>query len=147
MKRLLVTVALSLAPALALAGGHDGGQGVHGSGDAGGAGHADVHLALPANHTRAVVQPGVEVVVGLDDEVFYTNDHYWLRRGGGWYHATHHGDAFVYTDSGDVPSVLVGIPVGQYRHYRHGGAHTGDGHDGHGQHGAGGHGGSHGNGC
>lgn len=125
MRKLLVTAVLSLAPALALGGGH-----------------ADVHVSLSANPTMAVVQPGVQVVVDQDDEIFYTDQEYWLRRGGGWYHARHHGDAFVYAEVGQVPSMLVGLPVRHYRHYHGGGMHDGyDGYDdGYGDHGGGGHG-------
>ncbi len=132
MKRLLITVALTVAPAFAL-----------------GASHADIHIALPASPAMAVVEPGVQVVVGQDDEVFYTNHHYWLRRDGGWYHARHHGDAFVYVESHHVPSGLVSLPLGQYHHYHPGAAYAGDdgyddgyGHNGSG--GCGGHGGGHG---
>lgn len=139
MKKLFLIATLSLAPALALA-----------------SGHADVHFALPENPTMAVVQPGVQVLVGLDDEVFYSNHHYWLRREGAWYRARHHGDAFVYVEGDQVPSVLLGFAPGQYLHYHpdHGGHHDGDGtddrydgvyDDGYGHHGSGGHGGH--NGC
>ena len=40
-----------------------------------------------------------KVVVGQEDEIFYTNHHYWLHRDGGWYHARHHSDPFGYVES------------------------------------------------
>ncbi len=133
MKALFVIAALSLAPAVSLA-----------------SGHSDLHVSLPANPGMATVQPGVQVVTGVDDELFYTDHHYWLRRDGAWYRARHHGDAFVYVEADSVPSVLVGFSPGQFLHHHsgHGGHHGGyDGYDdGYGHHGAGGHG-SHGNGC
>jgi hypothetical protein len=123
MKILLITVGLALAPAFAL-----------------GSGHAEIHVALPQSPEMAVVQPGVQVVVGQDDEVFYTNHHYWLRRDGGWYHAGHHSDPFVYVESHHVPSALVSLPLGHYRHYHAHHAYAGDDgyNDGYGQHGCGG---------
>ncbi len=132
MNRVLITVALTLAPAFAL-----------------GSGHADIHIALPASPTMAVVRPGVQVVVGQDDEVFHTDHHYWLRRDGDWYHARHHGDAFVYVESHHVPSELLNLPPGQYRHYHPGAGYAGDGgdDDDYGHHdygGCAGHGGGHG---
>jgi hypothetical protein len=110
MKRLLITVGLVLAPAFALGGGH-----------------ADVYLSLPERPEMAVVQPGVQVVVGQDDEVFYMNHHYWLRRDGAWYHARHHSDPFVYAEHHLVPAVLVSLSLGQYSHYHSHAAYDGDG--------------------
>lgn len=124
MKRLLMTAALALAPVLAL-----------------GAGHADVHVSLPQNPEMAAVEPGVQVVVGQDDEVFYMNHHYWLRRDGGWYHAMHHSNPFVFVENDQVPSVLVDLPLGHYRHYHHHAAHGDAYYDGYGHHGYGGCGG------
>ena len=124
MKRLLITIGLTLAPAFALANGH-----------------ADVHLSLPDQPEMAVVQPGVQVVVGQDDEVFYTNHHYWLRRDGAWYHARHHSDPFVYAEHHHVPAVLVDLPLRQYGHHDSHAGYGGDAYDGYGHHGSGGCGG------
>ena len=126
MKRLLMTVGLALAPAFAL-----------------GSGHEEVHIALPQNPEMAVVQPGVQVVVGQEDEIFYTNHHYWIHRDAGWYHARHHSDPFVYVESRHVPSALVDLPLGHYRHYHSHAADVGDDmyYDGYGHHGSGGCGG------
>jgi len=126
MKRLLITITLALAPAFAF-----------------GSGHADVYLSLPERPETAVVQPGVQVVVGQDDEVFYTNHHYWLRRDGAWYHARHHSDPFVYAEHHNVPTALVNLPLGHYRHYHPHAAYAGADvyHDGYGHHGSGGCGG------
>jgi hypothetical protein len=125
MKRLLITFSLVLAPALAFASDHE-----------------EVHIALQSPE-MAVVQPGVQVVVGQEDEVFYTNHHYWLHRDAGWYHARHHSDPFVFVESHHVPSALVTFPLGHYRHYHAHHAYAGDDgyNDGYGQHGSGGCGG------
>ncbi len=114
MRRLAVTAALILAPALALAGDH-----------------AEIHIAFPTPPTLAEIQPGVQVVVDHDQEVFYAGHHYWHRRDGDWYRASHHGDAFTYVESRSVPSALAQLTPGQYRHFHpaHGHGHAyGDGH-------------------
>ena len=79
MKSYFVAAALWLVPVLALPGDR-----------------AEIRIALPGPPTLAVIQPGVEVVVGLDDEVFHMKHQYWLRRDGDWYRARHHTDAFMY---------------------------------------------------
>lgn len=108
-----------------------------------GGGGAEIQLAFPAPPTLAVIQPGVQVAVDLDDEVFYTNRHYWLRRDGDWYRARHYADPFMPMEGHHVPSALMDIAPGYYRHYHptgHPGAH-GHGHRGGGRggwHGCGG---------
>lgn len=101
MKRYFVTAALWLVPVLALPGDR-----------------ADIRVAFSGPPTLAVIQPGVQVVVGIDDEVFYTKHQYWLRRDGDWYRARHHADAFMYMDSHNVPAALIQLTPGHYRHYR-----------------------------
>ncbi len=129
MRRLVITAALMFAPALALA-----------------SDHAEIHIAFPTPPTLTVIQPGVQVVVDHDEEIFYTNHHYWARRDGDWYRASHHGDAFTYVESRHVPSALTQLEPGHYRHY-HGGAAHGHGDDGYGYGGNGcGHGSGHGHG-
>ncbi len=92
--------------------------------------HAEIHLAFPTPPTLAVIQPGVQVVVDHDEEVFYANQQYWVRLDGDWYHAGHHGDAFTYVERHHVPSALMHLAPGHYRHYHPGAshAHGGDSH-------------------
>lgn len=122
MKRLFITAALCLAPALALAGDH-----------------ASFHVTFQGQPSLAVIQPGVQVVVDHDEEVFYTGSQYWVHRGGAWYRARHHSQAFAYVEAGHVPAALLSLELGRYRNYRPGGGHGG----GHGGGPAGGHGGGH----
>jgi hypothetical protein len=99
---------------------------------------AQIRIALPGPPTLAVIQPGVEVVVGLDDEVFHMKHQYWLRRDGDWYRARNHTDAFMYMENHHVPAALLHLAPGHYRHYHptngydhgHGswGGHNGRGH-------------------
>jgi hypothetical protein len=108
MKRLLIALALSIAPGL--------GRGED---------HGEIRVGLPASPEMAIVAPGVQVVVGQDEEIFYTNHRWWMRHDGRWYHASHHHDAFVPIDVQRVPSVLMRIATGRYRHHH---AEPGDGH-------------------
>lgn len=90
------------------------------------AAHADalfetrITVALPPVLPRlVVVQPGVQVVEDLDEEVFYVDGWYWVRRGNFWYRARDHRRTWVYADPRFVPPGLRGIPPGHYRRYRH----------------------------
>jgi hypothetical protein len=73
--------------------------------------HTAFHLAFPAPPTLAVVQTGIQVVVDGNEEVFYTDNHYWVHRGDGWYHASHHDDALTYVDVQYVPPRWWGSPL------------------------------------
>ena len=133
MKTLPVIAVLFVAPVLALAGGH-----------------AAFHVTLPERPTLAEVQPGVQVVLGVDEEVFFAGQQYWVRRDDGWYRAKHHTEAFTHVESDHVPSALVDLEPGQYRHHRPAAGHDeedgyDDGHD-HGSEYQGGHGGCGGHG-
>jgi hypothetical protein len=66
-----------------------------------------------------VVQPGVQVVTELDEEVYFVNGWYWVRRGPNWYRTHDHRGHWVWVEQGRVPVALVRIPPGQYRHIRH----------------------------
>ncbi len=112
MKSLVITAGLLLAPAIAAA-----------------SDHASLHVAFAAPPTLAAIQPGVQVVVDNDEEIFYAGQYYWIQRDGGWYHAHHHADAFTYVDNQYVPTTVVNLGQGHYRHY-HPGAHHGQGHHG-----------------
>ena len=79
---------------------------------------ATVTLALPpVLPPMVVVQPGVQVVQDLDEEVFFVNGWYWVRRGGYWYRARDHRRAWLYANPRFVPPALVQMPPGQYRRY------------------------------
>jgi hypothetical protein len=77
-----------------------------------------LELALPAVPPLVVIQPGVQVVADLDDEVFFVERSYWLRRDGRWYRSRAPRAAFVSVDTRRVPRALVTLAPGQYRHYR-----------------------------
>lgn len=67
-----------------------------------------------------VVQPGVQVVEDYDDEVYFVDNVYWVRRGPRWYRSRDYRGGWVVVERG-VPTTLVKLPPGQYRHYKRGG--------------------------
>ena len=79
---------------------------------------ATVTLALPTVLPPMVaVQPGVQVVQDLDEEIFFVNGWYWVRRGDHWYRARDHRRTWLYAHPRFVPPALVQLQPGQYRRY------------------------------
>ena len=85
--------------------------------------HAQVSLhidiGLPLAPPLVEVQPGIRVVEGFDDEVFFYNGWYWCRRPGGWYRARSPRASFAFIESRRVPRSLVLVPEGRYRNWHH----------------------------
>jgi hypothetical protein len=75
-----------------------------------------------------VVSPGLRVVPDYDDEVFFVDGWYWCRRDDHWFRARSHGGEWVAIAPGKVPSRLVKVPHGKYKHYRAERGHGGDVH-------------------
>ncbi|MGV3624766.1 MAG: hypothetical protein ACO1OB_28360 [Archangium sp.] len=69
-----------------------------------------------------VVQPGVQVVEDSDDEIYFVDNVYWVRRGPRWYRSSSYRGGWVVVDGPRVPAAIVRLPPGQYRHYKRGGA-------------------------
>jgi hypothetical protein len=65
-----------------------------------------------------VVQPGVRVVSELDEEVYFVDGWYWVRRGPHWYRTHDHRGLWVWVAPVRVPAMLVRIPPGRYRRLR-----------------------------
>jgi hypothetical protein len=78
-----------------------------------------IRVTLPAAPPLVVVQPGVQVVEDQDEEVFFANGWYWVRRDEVWYRAPGPHAAFVYVEPRRVPVALVRIEPGHYRHFHH----------------------------
>ena len=79
---------------------------------------ASITIALPAVLPPLVaVEPGVQVVEGVDDEIFFVDGYWWARRGSWWYRARDHRHAWVYVEPRFVPRGLARIPPGQYRRF------------------------------
>lgn len=106
MKRLLLTLALGLSVLPARA-------------------HAQmemsIQLGMPVSPPLVVVQPGIQVVENLDEEVFFVNGWYWCRRGPYWYRARGPYASFGYVEPRFVPYRLAYLPPpGHYRHWNRG---------------------------
>ena len=82
-----------------------------------------IDLGLPIAPPLVVVQPGIQVVEGFQEEVFFHSGWYWCRRENGWYRARKPQARFERIEARRVPAVLVRVPVGQYRNWRHDGKH------------------------
>ena len=77
----------------------------------------ELGVPLPPSPALVVVQPGIQVVAGYPEEVFYVDNHYWLRRDQGWYRSIHPRTGFVYVAPARVPPGLVRLPPGHYKNY------------------------------
>jgi hypothetical protein len=65
-----------------------------------------------------VVEPGVQVVPGYHEEVFFVNGHYWTRRGGRWFHTGDWRGGWIEAQPHYVPPALVRIQPGRYVQWR-----------------------------
>jgi hypothetical protein len=81
--------------------------------------HVQVELGLPIAPPLVLVQPGVQVVEGFGEEVFFHNGWYWCRRPDGWYRARSPRARFAWIEARRVPGVLVRAPMGHYRNWHH----------------------------
>jgi hypothetical protein len=79
----------------------------------------DLRLNLPVVLPQlVVVSPGVQVVPEVDDEVFFVERHYWVRRDGGWYRSPSHRGGWVLVPGRGVPARLGGLPPGHYKRWK-----------------------------
>jgi len=96
--------------------------------------HFDLPVVLPA---LVVIEPGIQVVPQVNEEIFFVEGFYWVRRDTRWYRSHDHRSGWVVVDSHGVPSRLVKYPPGHYRKWdpskeksgKHDGKHD-DGHHG-----------------
>ncbi len=63
------------------------------------------------------VEPGVQVVEGYDQEVFFVDGWYWHRVDGRWYRSRDHLGHWAAVDRGMVPSRIAAYHVGAYRNW------------------------------
>ena len=75
-------------------------------------------VVFPAPPPLVVVEPGVQVVPDLDDEVFFVDDCYWHRRDGRWFKTKNHKGGWVVVDAPGVPPVLVRQTPGKWRRFK-----------------------------
>ncbi len=81
----------------------------------------DIHIdiGLPPLPRLVVVQPGIQVVEGFQEEVFFRDGWYWCRRPNGWYRARRPQARFEWVEVRRVPRALVQVPAGHYRNWHH----------------------------
>jgi len=77
-----------------------------------------IEIGLPVQPQVVEVEPGVRIVEGVDEEVFYSGGWYWCRRGDGWYRARSPRAHFFWVDRHRVPVALARMPEGRYRNWR-----------------------------
>lgn len=65
--------------------------------------------------------PGVQVVEGYDEEVFFTGGWYWCRRDGVWFRTHDYHGGWVVAPRRYVPARIYRMPPGQYRNYHYAG--------------------------
>lgn len=95
----------------------------------------DVSVQLPTITFQApppvvVVQPGVQVVEDYDEEVFFVDGWYWVRRSDRWYRTKDHRGGWVFVETRGVPVTIVKLPPGKYKHWK---KHHDDGDHDHGE--------------
>jgi len=78
-----------------------------------------IDLGLPPTPRLVIVQPGIQVVEGIDEEVFFNSGWYWCRRPNGWYRSRSPRSQFYWVEGRRVPQGLVRMPEGHYRNWHH----------------------------
>ena len=76
-------------------------------------------ITFSAPPPLVVVEPGVQVVEDNDEEVFFVDNYYWVRRGPRWYRTRDHHGGWVVVDGPGVPTAIVRVPEGKYRRFKH----------------------------
>jgi hypothetical protein len=76
-----------------------------------------------------VIQPGVQVIQDVDEEVFFSGGFYWTRRPAGWYRSGNPRSGWIFMPRGAPPAVAA-IPPGKYKRWKgpppgHGGPERG----------------------
>jgi hypothetical protein len=74
--------------------------------------HFDLPVVLPA---LVVIEPGIQVVPDVNEEVFFVDGFYWVRRDTRWYRSHDHRKGWVVIEERGVPGRLVKYPQGHYR--------------------------------
>jgi hypothetical protein len=76
--------------------------------------HFDLPVVLP---TLVVIEPGIQVVPDVNEEVFFVDGFYWVRRDTRWYRSPDHRKGWVVVEGRGVPGRLVKYPQGHYRQW------------------------------
>lgn len=96
---------------------------------------AQVQITIPlptitfsAPPPLVVVQPGVQVVEDYDEEVYFVDSWYWVRRDGRWFRARDYRGGWAVVDAPRVPATIVRLPPGQYKRFKGNPGRGGDEH-------------------
>jgi len=79
--------------------------------------HVQIDIGLPVAPPLVEVQPGIQVVEGFPEEVFFHAGWYWCRRPDGWYRARTPRARFEWVEARWVPRPLMRMPEGRYRNW------------------------------
>jgi hypothetical protein len=79
--------------------------------------HVSIGIAFPEPPPLVVVSPGIQIVPEYDEEVFFANSWYWVRRDDVWYRTRDYRGGWVPARRAWVPPGLMRLPPGHYRHY------------------------------
>lgn len=80
-------------------------------------GQISINIGFPEPPPLVVVSPGIQVVPEYEEEVFFVNRWYWVRRDGYWYRTRDSHGGWAPVRRAWVPANLMRMPPGRYRHY------------------------------
>jgi hypothetical protein len=79
----------------------------------------EIQLNLPGVLPPLVeIRPGVRVVRDLDEEIFFANNRYWVRRDERWYSARNPRGRWTYVEPHRAPAALGQMPPGLFRRWQ-----------------------------
>src|SRR5512147_920149 len=76
-----------------------------------------IDISFPAPPPLVVVAPGIQVVPEYEEEVYFVNNWYWVRRDDSWYRTRDYRGHWAPVRTVYVPGHLHRIQPGRYRHY------------------------------
>lgn len=76
-----------------------------------------IDIGLPPLPKLVVIQPGIQVVEGFHEEVFFHSGWYWCRRHNAWYRSRSPKSHFEWVEVRHVPPPLIRMPEGRYRNW------------------------------
>lgn len=64
-----------------------------------------------------VIRPGVQVVAGLDEPIFYSGNYYWRNESGFWYRSTSHTRGWMRVEDAPVEIRTIERPPLYIHHH------------------------------
>lgn len=78
----------------------------------------DIRIGFASPPPLVVVSPGIQVVPDYEEEIFFVDGWYWLRRDALWYRTRDHRGGWIVVPPRAVPASLVSLPPGRYKHWQ-----------------------------